>query len=225
MEKYIQPLYPTTQWRQQHCNNADLFSTLYNTIKSRKEQQFFAYIVTQIESLLEKYPKLVILRDVDETMCHRIKPEEDWHYDVIRAGLLPTLHHLHTKYPTQLSFGILSSRAQRYIDQIFKQKAVSDRPDAITDYFSIEYIFSSMEYRHDRCPDTYTCKNNSSELWFGPAEKASAHHDISSRNPDKKYILIDDCIGFWQKYVAQFDRHIPFPIALVMGEEDAILQR
>lgn len=226
-QKYVEAAYDTREKIALHTNNVELFSVLYNDIatKNQKEKQFFAYIVTQIESLLEKYPELIVLRDIDETTCYRTKPEEWEPYDVIRSGFLPTLEHLTKKYPTQLEFWILSRRPADFLQETFVHKTNSDRPKEITNFLSPDQIFSSRKHSLSRCPKIYECKNKSNVLIDVHINKANAYHDISNKNPDKKYILVDDCIGFWQKYVAQFDRHIPFPHALTMGEEDAIMQK
>lgn len=106
IQKYIEAKYDTTEKIALHTSNLELFSILHSDIasKNKKEQQFFAYIVTQIQSLLEKYPELIILRDIDATICYRVSPEESEPYDVIRSGLLPTLEYLTKKYPEQIEF-------------------------------------------------------------------------------------------------------------------------
>jgi len=75
MRQDMQQHYSNDILRKQHDIHAKLFSILQKN-NNQKEQQFFAYIVTQVQALIEKYPQLTILRDIDETMCYRINPEE-----------------------------------------------------------------------------------------------------------------------------------------------------
>gem|GEM_PF-4606372 len=156
-----------TQYREnpeqlkQHYINKELFSILHCKIKNKKEQQFFAYLLTQIETLLKKYKNLAILRDMDNTICYRLKPEEYEHYDVIRKGFLPLIEHLHNTYPDRLDFGILSRRQKSFLDNTFKKKENKDRPDNITNHFESNYIFSSRDYPEENSPSIYHCQNES----------------------------------------------------------------
>lgn len=56
--------------------NKALFNELHDTVVDHKEQAFFAYIVTHISKLIDKYGDIVLLFDVDETLCTRVAPED-----------------------------------------------------------------------------------------------------------------------------------------------------
>jgi len=108
MNNYLQPYYQDPKIRKQHTKNAEIYNTL-TSITNKKEQQFFAYFLTHIQTLQELYKTLTILRDIDETLCHRLKPEDDRHYDVIRPGIKTLMSYLKQEQET-ITNGILSVR-------------------------------------------------------------------------------------------------------------------
>jgi len=186
----------------------------------QKEKEFCKTVMEGIKISLEASKELkekheeykaILLFDIDDTIGKSDVYSKSKDFQ-IRPSFELLMKNL--KDHSDIEIGILSSRS---LDALQKQQINSDIDNDFSDvghYFNSDYVFSSKDFDEQNFSDNaklyFPKLIESTELKpaMGVITKINALSHITSADPDKFYILIDDILGLANEDINSSDRVI-----------------